>query len=175
MEPNSREVDSLVKGTEDLKAAVDELVHFCDTARDTLEVGFEGHTIKLPRIDLGRVLIQAVETQRSEIKNQYAYRGSSGSLHQEANALFDIADQVIAQFERISDVLDTWSRSEHATPDQIAQIHKDQIQHRMGDMMRVLKHFANKVELTEEDVSTLSNIDFTKPLTPQLGFDPDNV
>lgn len=175
MEPNGREVDSLVKGTEDLKAAIDELVHFCDTARDTLEVGFEGHTIKLPRIDLGRVLIQAIETQRSKIKSQYAYQNSSGHLHRDADALFDIADQVIAQFERISDVLDTWSRSEHATSDQIAQIHKDQIQHRMGDMMRVYKFFANEGTLSDDQVTLLSNIDLRKPLIPQLGFDPDIV
>jgi len=29
--------------------------------------------------------------------------------------------------------------------------------------------------LTAEEVASVSNIDLTKPLTPQLGFDPDDV
>jgi hypothetical protein len=175
MEPNGREISSLARNTDGLKAAIDELVHFCDGSRDTLEAAFEGHTIQLPDVKKGYQLVENIKEQTRKVKNNYAYRNSGGKMHSDADALIDIADQVFAQLDRIMDVIKVWQRGEKASDELVLQLRQDQIQHRMGDMMRVYKHFANKDSLTTEEVAVLSSIDLTQPLIPQLGFDPDDV
>lgn len=175
MEPTGREIDAVSTETDDLKSAIDQLVHFCDASRDTLEAAFEGKAIQVPVILDGYELIENIEKQIQKIKSEYAYKNNGGRVRQDADAMFNIADQVVAQFKRIVDVIRTWQRDEQVSDEVIAQIRKDQIQHRMGDMMRVYKFFANEGTLSDEQVTMLSNIDLRKPLTPQLGFDPDTV
>lgn len=48
----------------------------------------------------------------------------------------------------------------------------DQVKHRKEDLMRVITYFANKKDL--DTIKRVINVDLTKPLEPQLGFDPDD-
>lgn len=174
--PSTREVGVVVQGTDELKEVVDELVHFCDTTRDALEAYFDDETPDLPAISKGHELAGAIYTHIHRIKDEYGYRGKSdGPARAAADAMFEVAGRVIVQFERISEVLRQLQRDGQPTQQQIDQLRQDQIQHRMGDMLRVYQHYANVDTLSAEEVAMLSSIDFTKPLTPQLGFDPDTV
>lgn len=52
-----------------------------------------------------------------------------------------------------------------------AKIHKAQEQHRKEDLARVVMHFADRFDFDE--VARVAKCDTTKPLIPQLGYDPD--
>lgn len=54
-----------------------------------------------------------------------------------------------------------------------AKIHKAQEQHRKEDLARVVMHFAD--EFNFEEVAHVAQCDTTKPLIPQLGYDPDTL
>lgn len=54
----------------------------------------------------------------------------------------------------------------------IAAIHKAQVKHRKEDIKRLIKHFADKKDF--DMVAKLAQVDFEKPLEPQIGFDPDD-
>ena len=175
MESTSSEIDDVIKGTESLKVAVDELVHYCDEVRDIIEAHLDDSTQELPQLTEGHVLAAAVEVQIDKIKDKYAFRTGRGLAQDSAKSMFRVANRAIAQFARVNHAVTRLSRGEQLEEGIIADLRQDQIQHRMGDMMRVYKHFANKKVLTADEVASVSNIDFTKPLTPQLGFDPDDV
>ena len=50
-------------------------------------------------------------------------------------------------------------------------IYSRQVKHRSEDISRLIKHFLSEENF--EMVSKISSVDLTKPLEPQLGFDPD--
>ena len=50
-------------------------------------------------------------------------------------------------------------------------IYARQVKHRAEDISRLIKHFLGEEDF--EMISKLSSVDFSKPLEPQLGFDPD--
>ena len=57
-------------------------------------------------------------------------------------------------------------------------IHTQQVLHRFGDMIRVIGQYTSKVRFTPqqvEDIRRFTTVDYTKPLIPQIGFDPDDV
>jgi len=175
MEPNASEIKEVLDGSEKLKAKVDDLVHFCDVVRDAIEAHLENDTLEVPRVLDGHLFVAAVKKQTRKLKDAYAYKSGHDYVQKNANVMFDIADKAIAQFDVINNAVNVLKRGEQLDQADIDRLRQDQIQHRMGDMMRVYRHFANKEVLTAEEVASVSNIDLTKPLTPQLGFDPDDV
>lgn len=172
--PNSTEEEAVASMTTQLKAVVDELVHYCDGVRDTIEAYLKGEAVKLPRPQEGREMVRSISRHIASVKTEYAYR-SRGRAADDADTMFDVAEKVIAQFSRVASVLELLVHGQKVPPDELAQLRLDQIQHRMGDMIHIYQHFANKPTLTAREIAAVSNIDLTMPLEPQLGFDPDSV
>jgi hypothetical protein len=172
--PNEGEKQAVTTITTQLKAVVDELIHYCDGARDTIEAYLKGDTVKLPRAQEGREMVRSISRHIASVKNEYAYR-SRGRVADEADIMFGVAQTAIDQLNRVSSVLEQLTHGQKVSPDELAQLRLDQIQHRMGDMMRIYQVYANKPTLTAREIAAVSNIDLTMPLEPQLGFDPDSV
>ena len=53
------------------------------------------------------------------------------------------------------------------------KINKSQEQHRKEDLVRVIRHFADKFDF--EEVARAASCDVSQPLIPQLGYDPDDL
>lgn len=69
-------------------------------------------------------------------------------------------------------------RFDALSPDVQEAIETQQILHRFGDMIRVMGQFTALRTFTPEQVKEIqrfAKVDYTKPLIPQIGFDPDDV
>lgn len=60
----------------------------------------------------------------------------------------------------------------------VTDIATQQILHRFGDMIRVMGQYSAKSTFKPKEVAEVlkyAQVDYTKPLIPQIGFDPDDV
>ncbi len=172
MNPTKCEITQLNGLGDSVKDVADYLTHWCDSTRDQLEEVFTGTTTAVPLLTDGEILLKKLHKAVAGMRSNYAYANGYAN---KVDSVMVIAERVENEYLRVKDAVEALNAGRVLTTKDKNQLKHDQIQHRMGDMLRVYQHYATKPHLTKSEIEAVSNIDFTKPLIPQLGFDPDDV
>lgn len=171
MYPTQGEISQLHKRELQLKEIADKMVFATDVVRDII-LDSKG---KLLIKDSYKVITiegylhsrDLLEKQGAEALEQviHSYAHTKG-LNTE-----DVYRRAQSEYTYVLDIAVRFIAGEKIYIKEIRNIEKQQVEHRKGDIQRLILHFADKKDFRM--IRTLSSVDFTLPLEPQIGFDPD--
>ncbi len=155
MEPTPTERMETSKVNSELKTLADELTHSCDVLREYLLGSNDVPVFKHVNRNYSARLLNLVDR--------------NSGLYVKANAgLLDHVSQLNSSYIYVNALL---TSGVEMTPELIAILEKQQTEHREADLKRLMRTFANNLDRVR--LRKVLDADATKPLAPQLGFDPD--
>lgn len=171
MEPTANEYQRLDEKKSHVKDHLDYLAHQADLMREdilaviekrqnALTMNFSKITIKTPQLD----------DLLDKYHSQYAYR------HDETFEA--LVQNVRDQYESVVRAGKRLKRNATLPKKTVTDIATQQVLHRFGDMIRIMAQYSTKSTFKPREVSEVlkyAQVDYTKPLIPQIGFDPDDV
>lgn len=174
MYPTQREISSLHGIEVELKGVADKMVFATDVVRDII-LDSKGKLLK--RDEYKRKTVQAYvdsrasleaegATVRSSMSGEYAYSNGYGKSTVEAYT------RALSEYQYVLDVAVRFLNNEKIYVKEIKNIEAQQVEHRKGDIQRLILVFADKKDF--KMIKKLSSVDFTLPLAGQIGFDPDD-
>ncbi len=155
MEPTPTERMETNKVNSELKTLADELTHSCDVLREYLLGSNDVPVFKHVNRNYSARVLNLVD--------------KSGGLYVKANAgLLDHVTELNTNYIYVNALLVS---GVDITPEIVEVLNKQQIEHREADLKRLMKVFADNLDRVR--LRKVLDADATKPLAPQLGFDPD--
>lgn len=156
MEPTHRELQEEKELRESVQFLGDKATYACDMLREYLLGNLTEKEIMLyVNLPLSPQLTE-LEERNSKLYSKVDKK------------LFTKVFTMLHEYEALNVLA---QRLEPPTKKQLAQIEKNQIQHREDDLSRLMKTFAEKGDRVR--LRKVLDADNTKPLEPQLGFSPD--
>lgn len=175
MEPTASEVRSLSEKAMAVKEVADQMVFAADVLRDVL-IDSKGKLTKEKRAIHGFVLgkylgeydfvISHGAEVREAIKKEYAYRMGHDNVER-------VYIRARSEYEVVIELARRLVAGDKIYAKEYKDIEKTQIIHRKGDITRLIQVFARKQDF--KMVAKLATVDFTLPLEPQIGFEPDSI
>lgn len=173
MYPTQSEITSLHTKELDLKTAADKMVFATDVVRDII-LDSKGKLLKKDEYKKktvesylsSRAALEAEgEKTSTAMRQEYAYS-------QRSNSTGDVYKRALSEYQYVMDVAVRFIAGEKIYVKEIKNIETQQIEHRKGDIQRLILVFADKKDF--KMIKKLSSVDFTLPLADQIGFDPDD-
>lgn len=138
------------------------------------EAALEHANFYMHQADMLRELLLAENPNKTEVEN-FVLESSTAqqdlpyiSAYGKSRADEDMINEHYEQWARAMSVADAFlTRGRFGRK----AIEKDQIAHRKVDIQRLIKTFADQGKF--DKIAPLLTVDFTKPLEPQIGYDPD--
>lgn len=174
MYPTAQEVDRLHGKELELKSLADKMVFAADVLRDILieTKGKKGALQSGQAVLVGKYtgesagLLKDAEQALESVKREYAYQNGSGSSTENAYL------RARSEYEYVIQIVNRMLDGEKIYAAEYKDINKQQVEHRKGDIQRLIRVFADKKDF--KMIAKLAQVDFNLPLEPQLGFNPDD-
>lgn len=154
-----------------IKENLDYLVHQADLMREDILAVVQGRqkktTINFSRIPFGTPDLDALIQEHD---NMY--------VHTRSDSLNTLIHAVKEQYQMVLEAGKDLERDGRLKKSRVNHIETQQILHRFGDMIRVMGQYTAQTTFTRkqmEEIRKFATVDYTNPLIPQIGFDPDDV
>lgn len=168
MNPSPKEIKRLSEKEGRLKGITDGIVSSSDMLREfALNKSIDNRSFRAiakPFVDGAYAVIKSGDALCDEIRGEYAFNG----YH---TGVLDAFKRASSEYESVIDIVAKILKGDKPPKELFDKIEKDQVEHRKGDISRLIKVFTDKGDFAT--VATLASVDFTKPLESQIGFDPD--
>lgn len=174
MYPTQNEISRLHSRELELKAVADKMVFTTDVIRDII---LDSKGTLLKKDEYKRKTVQtaindqaALETVGAAVfasmASEYAYQQGSG------RSTVQTYTRARSEYQYVLEVAVRFLAGTKIYVKEIKNIQAQQVEHRKGDIQRLILHFADKKDF--KMIKKLSSVDFTLPLADQIGFDPDD-
>lgn len=176
MNPTAREIDQFNDKFSKIQEYLNEVVHADDMLREHILAFWDEATPVPPSAYdvLHKDSAERIDNLLASAQEEYAARHNFTS-RKRLQDLTVVADRLSSEHELVIRVFEKIVKDKNVTASEEDRIRTDQIIHRHGDMLRVWAHYGSMKRKNHEKIRMLAKVDLTKPLIPQLGFDPDDV
>lgn len=176
MEPTHNEIQESHTDKRRVKDYLDHLTHQSDLMREDILGVIEKRKKTLSHdYSKMRLRTRTLDERLRTYHEGYAYRNSGVDRDPDFERL---VEDVREQYYFVIRAGKALQKNGTLPKKTMTDIATQQVLHRFGDMIRVMGQYSAQSTFKPKEVAEVlkyAQVDYTKPLIPQIGFDPDDV